>query len=85
MGDVRVLTPHEQYIRNIADGKNANEEGRERVFKILHRIQNLKPVIDAERAKYFTESMVATEGEHLTLRWAKALMNIAKNVTVWGI
>ncbi len=79
----KVLSPHEQYIMEIADGKGGLEKGRERVFKILNRVQNLKPVIDAERAKYFTESMLATEGEHLTLRWAKALMNIAKNVTVY--
>lgn len=79
----RVLSPQEENLIKLAKGDASNEKGRERVFKIWHRVQNLKPVIDAERAKYFTESMNATEGEHLTLRWAKALMNIAKNVTVY--
>jgi len=36
------------------------------------------PKIDIERARYFTESMKQTEGQHLTLRWAKALKNIAE-------
>lgn len=79
----RTLSPHEQHIADVAKGVTSYRAGRERVFKILDRVQDLKPVIDAERAKYFTQSMAATEGEHLTLRWAKAMMNIAKNITVY--
>ena len=71
-------SPHEEHIMAAANGDTSYKKGRERIYKILDRNQNLKPVIDAERAKYFTESMAQTEGEHLTLRWAKALMNIAK-------
>ena len=26
--------------------------------------------------------MIETEGEHLTLRWAKALMNVAQKITI---
>ena len=76
-------SPHEQHIMDAANGDISYKKGRERIYKILDRNQNLKPVIDAERAKYFTESMAQTEGEHLTLRWAKALMHIAKNITVY--
>lgn len=46
-----------------------------RVFRLLERFDGQKPRIDIERALYFTESMRQTEGEHLTLRWAKALMH----------
>ncbi|MDR2456851.1 MAG: glycyl radical protein, partial [Deltaproteobacteria bacterium] len=55
---------------------------RERVSKLLERSQGLKPVIDIERALHFTRSMARTEGEHLSLRWAKALYEVAKNITV---
>lgn len=58
-------------------------EGRERVFSILNSFQNLRPKIDVERAKYFTESFKETEGQPLVLRWAKALMHIAQNMTVY--
>ena len=43
----------------------------------------LRPRIDIERAKYFTDSMRRTEGQHLTLRWAKALKTIAEKMTVY--
>ena len=39
--------------------------------------------IDIERALYFTQSMQETEGQPLVLRWAKALMHIAQNITVY--
>ena len=52
------------------------------MFRLLERFDGQKPRIDIERALYFTESMRQTEGEHLTLRWAKALMHIAKNISV---
>ena len=52
-------------------------------INILKGFQMQRPRIDIERAKYFTESMRQTEGEHLTLRWAKALKNIAENITVY--
>ena len=78
------LSPHEQQLQDRIAGKtNKFRETHKRVFKILDTIENLKPVIDVERAKYFTESMKETEGEHLTLRWAKALMNVAENITVY--
>ncbi|AFL98832.1 MULTISPECIES: glycyl radical protein [Desulfitobacterium] len=76
------LSPHEQRILDEQKGK-VSFEGRERVFKILTSFQNLRPKIDVERAKYFTESFKVTEGQPLQLRWAKALMHIAQNMTVY--
>ena len=57
-------------------------EGRERVYKILDRFQGKKPVVDIERAVYFTESMKQTEGKILVLRWALAMKNVAEKMTV---
>ncbi|MBR3880440.1 MAG: glycyl radical protein [Mailhella sp.] len=73
------LSPQEDRIIN----KKINREGRERVYKILERIQFTVPHVDVERAKFFTESMMTTEGELLTLRWAKALKNVAEKITVY--
>ncbi len=77
--DVLTLSPQEERVIN----KKVNREGRERVYKILERNQFTLPYVDVERAKYFTESMKETEGELLTLRWAKALKNVAEKITVW--
>jgi formate C-acetyltransferase len=57
--------------------------GRERVFAILNSFKGTRPTIDVERAAVFTESMRQSEGEHLTLRWAKALKRIAENISVY--
>lgn len=78
------LSPHEQMLQDKIEGKaNKYRESHARVFKILDTIEGLKPVIDIERAKYFTESMRETEGEALVLRWAKALKHVADNITVY--
>lgn len=58
-------------------------EGHERATRILRSFQNLRPRIDVERAKLFTESFRQTEGEELILRWSKALLHIARNITVY--
>ena len=63
------LSPQEERLQGT---KKVNRQGRERVYKILDRIQFTVPHVDIERARYFTESMRQTEGELLTLRWAKA-------------
>lgn len=73
------LSPQEERIKN----KEVNRKGRERVYKILDRVLFQVPIIDVERARYFTESMKQTEGQLLTLRWAKALKHIAENMTVY--
>ena len=73
------MSPQEERVIN----KNVNRQGRERIYRILERNQFTLPHVDVERAKYFTESMRETEGELLTLRWAKALRNVAEKITVW--
>lgn len=73
------LSPQEERIA----GKKASRLGRERVYKILEENQFSVPVVDIERALYFTQSMKETEGELLVLRWAKALKNIAEKITVY--
>ena len=54
--------------------------GREK--RIYDSFQNSKSVVDVQRAKYFTESFKETEGQALSLRWAKALYNIAEKIDV---
>ncbi len=55
--------------------------GRERIYRMLKRLREQRlPRISMDRARLFTESMRETEGEHLDLRWAKALLHIAKNI-----
>ena len=77
------LSPQEERLQDKIQGKeNHFRKTHPRVFRLLERFDGQKPRIDIERALYFTESMRQTEGEHLTLRWAKALMHIAKNISV---
>ncbi|MEH2922681.1 glycyl radical protein [Samsonia erythrinae] len=54
-----------------------------RTDTLLKEIQQGRPSIDVERARYFTESMRETEGQMLILRWAKAMYHIAQNITVY--
>ncbi len=76
------LSPQEQRIQEEIKGI-FNYEGRERIYKILNSYKNERPVIDIERARYFTESFKKTEGQPLILRWAKAMKHIAENITVY--
>jgi len=79
-----VLSPHETRLQEEMTGNTAKyEKGRERIFRIMKGFQMKRPKIDIERARYFTESMKQTEGQHLTLRWAKALKTIAEKMTVY--
>ncbi|HIW01474.1 MAG TPA: glycyl radical protein [Candidatus Desulfovibrio intestinipullorum] len=76
-------SPQEERLQDKIDGKvDRFRATHERVFRMLERFDGQKPQIDIERALYFTQSMKETEGEPLVLRWAKALMNVAKNITV---
>ena len=78
-----IKSPHEQRLEdNIAGKEDIYRESHKRVFKLLERFDGQKPAIDVERALYFTQSMAETVGQPLVLRWAKALMNVAKNITV---
>lgn len=77
------LSPQEERLNDRIQGKQDRfRDKHPRVFRLLERFDGQKPRIDIERALYFTQSMQETEGEHLTLRWAKALMHIAKNISV---
>ncbi|MDE6734613.1 MAG: glycyl radical protein [Desulfovibrio sp.] len=77
-------TPQEEWIENAAKGKPSPfKESQPRVIGMLEEFDCTPPVIDVERARYFTESMRETEGEHLTLRWGKALLHVAKNIPVY--
>lgn len=77
------LSPQEQRLDDRIKGKvDRYRATHERVFRMLERFDGMKPRIDIERALYFTKSMEQTEGEPLVLRWAKGLMNVAKNITV---
>ncbi|MDR2755330.1 MAG: glycyl radical protein [Planctomycetaceae bacterium] len=79
-----ILSPHEQRLLNKQQGKEDRfHEKHQRVSDILKSFDGLRPKIDVERAKYFTLSMSQTEGEPLVLRWAKAMYNIAANITVY--
>ena len=76
-------SPQEQRLLDKIEGKvDRFRATHERVFRMLERFDGMKPRIDIERALYFTQSMQETEGQPLVLRWAKALMNVAKNITV---
>ena len=78
-----IKSPHEQRLEdNIAGKEDIYRESHKRVFKLLERFDGQKPAIDVERALDFTQSRAETVGQPLVLRWAKALMNVAKNITV---
>ncbi len=80
------LSPHEKRLQDKIDGKEdmyRNTAAHSRVFEIIDSFDGKKPVIDIERARYFTESMKQTEGEALVLRWAKALKHVAENIAVY--
>ncbi|SDB02636.1 (2S)-3-sulfopropanediol dehydratase [Eubacterium oxidoreducens] len=73
-----LLSPQEERIEK--NKGRVELKGREQ--KIYDSFQNSKSVVDVQRAKYFTESFKETEGQALSLRWAKALYNIAKKIDV---
>ena len=76
-------SPQEQRIFDEQKGKKDKYyDTHARVFDLIAKFEGQTPVIDVERALYFTQSMKETEGQPLVLRWAKALMHIAKNMTV---
>jgi formate C-acetyltransferase len=84
MENIRTISPHEQRLLDQIEGKeDIYRASHPRVFKILETFDGKRPIIDVERARYFTESMKQTEGQMLCLRWAKALKHIAENITVY--
>lgn len=78
-----IYSPQEQRIMDKNSGNLEFRKGRERIYKIIDRYQGIKPKIDIERARYFTQSMEQTEGKLLMLRWAMAMKHVAEHVTVY--
>ncbi len=79
-----IHSPHEKRMLDKIEGKEDKfRKTHKRVFTILESFDNVRPIIDIERALYFTQSMKRTEGQALVLRWAKALKHIAENITVY--
>lgn len=77
------LTAHERRVQDRIEGREDRfRRSHARVFDILDGFEGTRPSIDVERALYFTRSFHQTEGQPLVLRWAKALAEIAANITV---
>src|SRR5512147_1972515 len=68
----------------IVDGKKVlHGTATDRVLRMFEAIRTAGPPrVALERAVYFTESFKTTECQPLVLRWAKALKNIAENISV---
>ena len=73
------MSPQEEWI---AAGGTITA-GRERVLRMIERNRALPVGMDISRAKLFTESFKETEGQNLSIRWAKALLHIAENMPLY--
>lgn len=73
-----LLSPQEKRIQD-NQGKVALKG---RANNIYNSFCDGKSAVDVQRAKYFTESFKKTEGQALSLRWAKALYHIAENIEI---
>ena len=60
-----------------------DEIDMERIERFHKKMQNRKASICSERALLFTESFQQTEGEHYTLRKAKAFAHTLRNMTIY--
>lgn len=78
------LSPQEERIaeNNGEITFSLKTEEKSRIQKIFDSFKDSKSVVDVQRARYFTESFRQTEGEALSLRWAKALYHIAEKIEV---
>lgn len=81
-----ILSPQEERIEKnmgkIVFLKENETVEKSRIERIFESFRNSASVVDIQRAKYFTESFKETEGQNLSLRWAKALYHIAENIEV---
>ena len=75
------LSPQELRLESAAPSSFRAQ--RKRVLGIFEQFEGSRPIVDIERAKLFTESMRTTEGQPLVLRWAKAMLHIARHITVY--
>lgn len=81
-----VFTPQEARIREgrLYDiPETGLTPGRARIFRMLQRLrEQALPRISMDRAALFTESFRSTENEHLDVRWAKAMLHIARHIPI---
>lgn len=55
----------------------------DRIKMLRDNLFTTKPMICYERAKYFTETMKETEGEHIAVRRAKGMCNVMDKMTIY--
>lgn len=79
-GSTAVLSPQEKRIEE--NHGRILFSGRDRIQKIYDSFRDSKSAVDVQRARYFTESFKETEGEALSLRWAKALYHVAEKIEI---
>lgn len=79
------LTPQEQYFSERFENDQVSfavtDKGKEKMFRLLDKLM-AKPRLSMTRAKLLTDSFKETEGEPVILRYAKAMMHIAKNLPI---
>lgn len=79
-----VLSPQEERIEKNGGKIVFARKGEDsRTQRLYDSFSESKSYVDVQRAKYFTESFKETEGQPLTLRWAKALYHIAEKIEVY--
>jgi len=54
-----------------------------RIENLRETLFSTKPMICHERAKYFTETMMETEGEHIAIRRAKSFCNVMEKMSIY--
>ncbi|MBT8468778.1 MAG: glycyl radical protein, partial [Deltaproteobacteria bacterium] len=77
-----VLTPHEARIERgepIGLVGDAAQSKRGRIQRMLEGFRDTPIQLNLDRARLLTESMKATEGQPMVLRWGKALAHILEN------
>ncbi len=78
----RVLTPHEARIERgepIGLVGDAAQSKRGRIQRMLEGFRDAPIQLNLDRARLLTESMKATEGQPMVLRWGKALAHILEH------
>ena len=78
----RVLTPHEARIERgepMGLVGDAAQSKRGRIQRMLNGFRDTPIQLNLDRARLLTESMKATEGQPMVLRWGKALAHILEH------
>lgn len=76
-----ILSPHEQAVLDPASRARFHQQ-HPCIAAILDSFADAVPMLDSQRALYFTQSMKLTEGKPLVWRWAKALYHVAEHIEV---